>query len=586
MSSSCKTINLIPSSTTSSASLARRYRFKRAILVGKKQGGCSTPAPMWKTRTGSPPSTVAQAHHHHREHFTKAALASSGSREKELSVSARKLAATLWEIIDLPPSRVKKESMRSRGKAKPRVADPDSSSYSPFSKSIKGFEVDGCRRRVSALSHSHQLHFADYYLRGQGGDLVEKVGNKARNKKNCCVCSVHGVKNRLKEARSDLSTSKKLLKVLSQMCLQEQHSSSIPLIMAMSTELDRVHNQVDQLIEEQSSNQSGIIEHLMKHFAEEKISWKRMAQEKIGDATKRIVEELEVEKKLRRQSERLNEKIAREMANVKSSYLKVSKELEREKRAKEILEQICDELAKGIGEDKAQVEEMKRELARVREEVEKEREMLQLADVLREERVQMKLSEAKYQFEEKNAALEKLRNELESFFRSKEEKVDINPEFRKIKDLEAYLNKAFSGFQNLEEENENDSGESDLQSIELNMDCDNKSFKWSYVCDNVVQEYDAKRVSFEKDVGRRSFSERIQWGSICFNKKRDIIKNIQQNCDQLNEETESYSYKPAQRSGQFRTLQQYIDGEAGENTLALEGLNLKQEAEQSKMKEF
>lgn len=72
--------------------------------------------------------------HHHREHFTKAALASSGSREKELSVSARKLAATLWEIIDLPPSRVKKESMRSRGKAEPRVADPDSSSYSPFSK--------------------------------------------------------------------------------------------------------------------------------------------------------------------------------------------------------------------------------------------------------------------------------------------------------------------------------------------------------------------------------------------------------------------------------------------------------------------
>ena len=31
------------------------------------------------------------------------------SKDKELSVSARKLAATLWEINDLPPSRVKKE---------------------------------------------------------------------------------------------------------------------------------------------------------------------------------------------------------------------------------------------------------------------------------------------------------------------------------------------------------------------------------------------------------------------------------------------------------------------------------------------
>jgi hypothetical protein len=33
--------------------------------------------------------------------------------KKEISVSARKLAATLWEINDLTPSRIKKESMKS-----------------------------------------------------------------------------------------------------------------------------------------------------------------------------------------------------------------------------------------------------------------------------------------------------------------------------------------------------------------------------------------------------------------------------------------------------------------------------------------
>ena len=286
------------------------------------------------------------------------------------------------------------------------------------------------------------------------------------------------------------------------------------------------------------------------------------------------------------------------------------------------MQQICDELARGIGEDRAVVEKLKRESAKVREEVEKEREMLQLADVLREERVQMKLSEAKYQFEEKNAVLEKLRSELEGILRTKEEEEeengDVNPEFKKLKDLESYLSTACWEFQNPEKENgldvgdgvkhEDDSADNDFQSIELNMDNDNKSYKWSYACENVAQG-DSKRVSVDKDIGRKSFSERIQWGSICFNKetasfKKNIGINIQESSDQCDgersieflfgaqiqddeEETESFRpimsirdclscASPAKGSGQPLTLQ-YIDGEAEENTLALEGHNLKQE---------
>jgi hypothetical protein len=55
--------------------------------------------------------------HHHHHHATKnTPLHHSGlpsKEKKELSVSARKLAATLWEINDLTPSSVKKEPMRS-----------------------------------------------------------------------------------------------------------------------------------------------------------------------------------------------------------------------------------------------------------------------------------------------------------------------------------------------------------------------------------------------------------------------------------------------------------------------------------------
>lgn len=330
--------------------------------------------------------------------------------------------------------------------------------------------------------------------------------------------------------------------------------------MALGSELDRACNQIDEFIHEQGSNNQNEIDHIMKRFAEEKAAWKRREREKVRDAITHIAEELEVEKKLRRQTERLNKKIAKEMADVKASHLKASRELEREKRAKEILEQICDELAKGIGEDRAQVEELKRESEKVREEVEKEREMLQLADVLREERVQMKLSEAKYQYEEKNAVLEKLRNELESFLRTKEddeEKGDnILPELKKMKDLEFYLNKTCWGLQTAEEEDHldvgdgveqegDDSADSDLHSIELNMDNDSRSYKWSYAYENEVQR-DSNRISMDKEsIGRKSFSEKIQWASICFNKgtsgckKRDFGINIQEVPDEFDQEISS-----------------------------------------------
>ncbi|XP_004487466.1 uncharacterized protein [Cicer arietinum] len=531
MMSSCQTKNLKEkkhnkirkrgsTSTSSSSTFTRKYRYKRAILVAKKSG-YSTPSPMWKT--------TSMSTNHHHNHAIKNTSLHSSKEKKELSVSARKLAATLWELNDLTPSMVKKEPMRiNKDRDKDRVQSL-------------------CR---SVLLGPHKLD-PSY----SSTSFSEKESNKLKDKRNCGKCKV-GVKNYLKEAKSGLSTLNKLLKVLSQMVHEEKHSfRSIPLILGMSNELDRVRNQIDGFIEEQSSNQTDI-EYLMKHFAEENSAWKRREREKIRATMMSLTQELEVEKKLRRQTERLNMKIVNEMENVKYSYSKLSKEHKREKRAKEILEQVCDELAQGIGEDRAKVEEMKRESEKVLEEVEKEREMLQLADVLREERVHMKLSEAKYQFEEKNEMLENLRNELESFFKSKEKEKGgdddgVNEGLKKLKDFEFYLNKTCLELQNLEADNHLNVGdaiehedesaetESDLQSIELNMDNENKSYNWSYACENVAH-FEAKRVSIDKDIGRRSFSD---WGSICFNKgtpkgnkQKEFGLNIDESFDKLERE--------------------------------------------------
>ncbi|CAN6557292.1 unnamed protein product [Malus baccata var. baccata] len=546
-------------SSSSSSSLVHRYRLKRAILVGKR-GGSSTPVPTWKTVSAAAAArspcvatmmsnggkeddemaTVQQQ----RRPASKHGGGSSGKEKEVVSVSARKLAATLWEINEQEQTALRKKASKVAqfpslaGSLPPKLSDP---SFTPISERRNGSGNAGRQRGLSAVSRKLPLN---HYQMG-GFQTHTSSASLTQLKDQSCVkpdrnC-IHGFKTCLKDVSSGLSTSKELVKVITRVSgLEEQHSLSTTLLSALRVELDRARIQVHQMIREQRSN-CNEIEYLVMKLAKEKAAWKSKEQERIHAAIACVAAELEVEKKLRRQTERLNKKIGKELADKEAALLKATKELEREKRAKEIFEQVCDELATGLGEDRAQVEELKRESEKVREEVEKEREMLQLADVLREERVQMKLSEAKYHFEEKNAIVEQLKNELEAHLISKTyEGSGGSPDFSKIKELKAYLKKInFGSFQNMKiegngmevaayrEECEDDSKrtsvDSDLHSIELSMDNNNKSYKWSYACGDDTED-DSKRTSVDKQFkGRRSLSEKIQWESICLNKNSSGI---------------------------------------------------------------
>jgi hypothetical protein len=120
--------------------------------------------------------------------------------------------------------------------------------------------------------------------------------------------------------------------------------------------------------------------------------------------------------------------------------------------------------------------------------------MMHLANALHEERAQMKLSEAKHQAEEKNAAVDKLRNQLEAFLGTKRliERGRSSVSHPNDKDIAALLSRARFGSHPSEEkeedggevedgeefEEDDSAAESDLHSIELNMDNHNKSYKW------------------------------------------------------------------------------------------------------------
>lgn len=88
-------------SSSSSSSLVQNNRLKRAFLVGKRVGS-STPVPRWKMMSSKSPSMEND----------KAPLKyGGGEKARELSISARKLAATLWEIDGLPSPRVRREKL-------------------------------------------------------------------------------------------------------------------------------------------------------------------------------------------------------------------------------------------------------------------------------------------------------------------------------------------------------------------------------------------------------------------------------------------------------------------------------------------
>ena len=241
------------------------------------------------------------------------------------------------------------------------------------------------------------------------------------------------MKTRFKNISEGLTTSKELVKVLKKIGhLGDDHkNASNRLISALVYELDRARSS---------------LKHLMSEFNAEEAEKRRLIE--------KLQEEAVSERKLRLRTEKMNMRLARELEEAKETERKMKEEMEREKRAKDVLEEVCDELARGIGDDK--------------KEMEKEREMMHIADVLREERVQMKLTEARHEFEEKHAAVERLKKELRRVVDGEEEEKGSSG-IRRVLEM-------IDGSDDDDEEEEEE--ESDLKSIELNME---SGSKWGYV---------------------------------------------------------------------------------------------------------
>ncbi|KVH99141.1 hypothetical protein Ccrd_022628 [Cynara cardunculus var. scolymus] len=203
----------------------------------------------------------------------------------------------------------------------------------------------------------------------------------------------------------------------------EEQVGVVAMVSALESELEQARARIHDLENERRSSKKKL-EQFLKKLNEERATWRSREHEKIRAVIDDIKGELNRERKNRQRMEIVNSKLVNELADCKLSAKRYMQDYEKERKARELIEEVCDELAKEIGEDKAEVEALKRESMKMREEVDDERKMLQMAEVWREERVQMKLVDAKVTLEDKYSQMNKLVADLQDFLNSKSTNLD------------------------------------------------------------------------------------------------------------------------------------------------------------------
>ncbi|KAL6174785.1 hypothetical protein ACLB2K_051431 [Fragaria x ananassa] len=227
-------------------------------------------------------------------------------------------------------------------------------------------------------------------------------------------------KGRIGESHYNLKTSTELLKVLNRIwSLEEQHTSNIALIKALKAELDHARVKIKDLVRVRQADRHEL-DSLMKQIGEDKLVRKSKEQDRIHAAVQSVRDELEDERRLRKRSESLHRKLARDLSEVKSSLSNSLRELESERKSRKLLEDLCDEFAKGIKDYEQEVHFLKQKSDMDwTGSSDRDRLILHVSESWLDERLQMQLEQTECGLPERNSVVDKLSLEIETFLQAK-----------------------------------------------------------------------------------------------------------------------------------------------------------------------
>ncbi|GJN21129.1 hypothetical protein PR202_gb08579 [Eleusine coracana subsp. coracana] len=296
----------------------------------------------------------------------------------------------------------------------------------------------------------------------------------------------------LQELYNSMTASKELVRVLATVLSPGAlNPTAASLLTALRSELDVARARARQLARDHRRCHVG--DEAERQREEEMRAWKSRHREKSAAAARVVASELDAERRARRRAERVGARLGEALAEAEAALRAARRDAERERRARE---KVCDELALAAAAGGpalvVEEEEMGRREAE-REELEREREMLRVADEMREERVRMKLAEARVQFEEKNAVVDRLRQELEAFLGRGDGEGESSPPAHPHHDdaaaaahrLQLVLASDESVVNGIDPVAVHKTiaevdGGSDGSDIELNVDGNSRDYSWSY----------------------------------------------------------------------------------------------------------
>ncbi|RID65995.1 hypothetical protein BRARA_D01161 [Brassica rapa] len=375
-------------------------------------------------------------------------------------VSSRKLAAAFWEFYHYycyqeedrsffspPPAAAEMHRRQRHGKAVVKENGLDLSQFLRDPSPDHQPESAGSLRRQIGqvlMKHHQSLERNNHALQpvspaSYGSSLEVAPYNKAVTPSS----SLEFRGRQSREPQYNLKTSTELLKVLNRIwSLEEQHAANISLIKSLKTELAHSRVRIKELLRYQQADRHEL-NGVVKQLAEENLSRKNKEVERIQSVRK----ELEDERKLRKRSESMQRKLARELSEVKSSLSECVKEVERGNKSKKMVEILCDEFAKGIKSYEEEFHGLRHKNGAGREE--RDQMVLHIAESWLDERMQMRLEGGG------EDVLDKLGVEIETFLQAKRrsslESVPFNALSAPPRDMEC----------------EEDSGASDSNCFEL-----------------------------------------------------------------------------------------------------------------------
>ncbi|CAJ1962578.1 unnamed protein product [Sphenostylis stenocarpa] len=185
----------------------------------------------------------------------------------------------------------------------------------------------------------------------------------------------------------------------------------------------RAQRTINELKATQKSSKK-IVKELLQNLEDEKVFQKCRECKKIESVLDDLKDKLSREKKSRERMELFNAKLVHELAKTKLSSKQYMTNYRKEKKERKMIEEVCNELAMQVREDTAKLERLLSDSVKICKEVEEEREMMEMAELWREERVQMKLADAQFLLEDKYNLMVQLIDFLQEFLRSRGAEID------------------------------------------------------------------------------------------------------------------------------------------------------------------